>query len=289
MDEDFPSSTQSLGRRRSPWGAIVGVVAGAFVLGGIASWALLRPDDLALPDVLSIKSEAAAPAAPVDATTPGTAEEFAGQQGDLNQRIAELEQRLAQINVQANAAAGNAARAEGLLIASAARRVVERGGKLGYLAGQLQMRFGSTEPEAVKAVLAADRDPVTLDRLLAGLDGLAPQLGESAPNEGTFAWLSRELGELFVVRREDTPSPAPERRLERARYFLESGRAEAAVAEVRNLPNADKASAWIADANRYAAAERGLERIEAAAILEPDDLRDGTGRPVRDVSPATGP
>src|SRR5207342_3202960 len=108
---------------------------------------------------------------------------------------------------------------------------------------------------SVRAVLAAERDPVTLDQLIARLDGLAPQLGESAPNEGTFDWLSRELGELFVVRREDAPSPAPERRLERARLFLESGRTEAAVAEVRNLPNAAKAGDWIADADRYAATQ----------------------------------
>ena len=43
---------------------------------------------------------------------------------------------------------------------------------------------------------------------------------------------------------------------------------------------------WIADAGRYAAAQRALERIEAAAILEPDDLRDGTGQPVRQQSAA---
>jgi hypothetical protein len=41
---------------------------------------------------------------------------------------------------------------------------------------------------------------------------------------------------------------------------------------------------WIADAGRYAAAQRALERIEAAAILEPADLRDGTGQPVRQQS-----
>jgi hypothetical protein len=138
-------------------------------------------------------------------------------------------------------------------------------------------------------VLAAERDTVTLDQLLAQLDGLMPHLGQGSANEGTFDWLSRELGELFVVRREDAPSPAPERRLERARLFLESGRTEAAIAEVRNLPNADSAGDWIADAQRYAAAQRGLERIETAAILEPDDLRDGTGQPVQRPGAAAGP
>jgi hypothetical protein len=289
MDEDFPSRTYGVRRRRNPWGVVVGVVAGAFVLGAIASWALFRPGDLAFPELLSIKSDDTARAASPGVTATGAVEEFAGQQGELDQHISDLEQRLARLDVQADAAAGNATRAEGLLIAFAARRVVERGDKLGYLASQLQMRFGAAEPDAVKAVLAADSKPVTLDRLLAGLDRLAPQLGEGATNEGTLDWLSRELGELFVVRREGSPSPAPERRLERARWFLESGRAEAAVAEVHNLPNADKAGGWIADANRYAAAQRGLERIEAAAILGPEDLRDGTGQPINGLSPTTGP
>ena len=97
------------------------------------------------------------------------------------------------------------------------------------------------------------------------------------------------MSQLFVVRREDAPSPAPERRLERARQFLESGRTEAAIAEVRNLPNADRAAGWLADAERYAAAQRALERIEAAATLAPNELRDGTGQPVEPPQTTTGP
>ena len=118
-------------------------------------------------------------------------------------------------------------------------------------------------------------------------------LGHSFPtrrsSDLTFAWISRELGQLFVVRREGAPSPAPERRLERARWFLESGRTDAAIAEVSNLPNADRAASWVADARRYAAAQHGLERIEAAAILEPRELRDGTGRAIGDLRPVEEP
>lgn len=288
MDEHFPSHAQTILRRRTSWGSIAAIVLAAFVLGGIVAWALLRPDDLAVPDLLSIKSEEAAPAASSGASVAVGAEEFAGQEGELDQRIAELEQRLARLDVQADAAAGNAARAEGLLIAFAARRAIERGDRLGYLADQLRLRFGVAEPAAVQAVLALEPDPVTLDQLLARLDGLAPELAEGTADEGTFAWLSRELGELFVVRREDAPSPAPERRLERARQFLESGRTEAAIAEVRNLPNADSAVGWIADAERYAAAQRGLERIEAAAILDTDQLRDRKGQRVEQSSAVAG-
>jgi hypothetical protein len=286
MDEHFPTRAHGMARRPTPWSAIVGVVLAAFVLGGVVAWALLRSDDLAVRDLLSIKNaDSAAATSPGMPVAPG-AEQFAGQEGELDERIADLEQRLARLDVQADAAAGNAARAEGLLIAFAARRSIERGDRLGYLAEQLRMRFGVAEPAAVQAVLATGSEPVTLDQLLARLDGLAPELAEGTTTEGNFAWLWRELGELFVVRREDAPSPAPEQRLERARLFLESGRTEAAIAEVRNLPNADSAADWIADGERYAAAQRGLERIEAAAILDPDELRDRMGQPVEQSSPA---
>jgi len=289
MDQDFPFHAQTAAaRRRTPWRMIAITVLAAFLLGAVAVWLLLPSGDLGVPELLSIKSEESAPEADA-ADAAARAGEFVGRQGELDQRMAEMEQRLARIDVQADAAAGNAARAEGLLIAFAARRAIERGDRLGYLADQLQMRFSAAEPEAVQAVLAAERDSVTLDQLLAQLDGLAPHLGQGRANEDTMGWMSRELRELFVVRREGAPSPAPERRLERARLFLESGRTEAAIAEVRNLPNADRAGGWLADATRYAAAQRGLERIEAAAILEPQELRDGQGQPVGQPGPATGP
>ena len=210
------------------------------------------------------------------------------QQGGLDQRLAAMEQRLARLDLQSQAAAGNAARAEALLVIFATRRSIERGVPLGYLADQLRLRFGDAQPNAVQTVIDVSRDPVTLDRLLARLDGLAPRLGDAPPDEGALSWLSRELSELFVVRRENSPSPAAARRLERARLFLESGRAGAAAAEIGNLPNAAAASDWIADAERYATAQRALELLETTAILEPRSLRDGAGRSVEQPSPVAG-
>ena len=67
--------------------------------------------------------------------------------------------------------------------------------------------------------------------------------------------------------------------------FLESGRPEAAVSEVRNLPNAAGAQAWIIDATRYASAQRALEQLERAALLEPQQLRDGSGNRIGGLSP----
>jgi len=293
-------------RRQTQIRTILGVALGAFLLGGLLTYYLAGPDDLSPGTIFQLKSDTdSAPAAePTTATQPApqpspsqtasgqrlvTAErmeQVAEQQGGLDQRVAAMEQRLTRLDLQAQAAAGNAARAEGLLIAFATRRAIERGAPLGYLADQLRLRFGDAHPNSVRTVIDAARNPVTLDQLIARLDGLAPVLGEIPSNEGTMAWLSQQMSELFVVRSEDTPSPATEKRLERARLFLQSGRPEAAVAEVRHLPNAAAAASWISDAERYAAAQRALELLETTAILEPRELRDGSGNRVEQPSPA---
>ncbi|MCK0127792.1 hypothetical protein [Erythrobacter sp. F6033] len=211
---------------------------------------------------------------------------LAEQQGGLDQRLAAAEQRLARLDLQAQAAAGNAARAEGLLIAFATRRAVERGAELGYLADQLRLRFGDERPNAVGTIINFSRSdpPIRLDTLLARLEGLAPQLAET--EEGpSWARFQREIGELFVIRRESTPSPQPQRRLERARFALEQGRYQNAIDEIKNMPGAEKAEAWIADAEKFRDAMAALENIETAAVLDQGGLRDGTGALVNQPSP----
>lgn len=210
-------------------------------------------------------------------------ERVAEQQGGLDQRLAAAEQRLARLDLQAQAAAGNAARAESLLIAFATRRAVERGAELGYLADQLRLRFGDQWPNAVSTIIEFSRDPVRLDALVARLEGLGPQLreGSEGPSWGAF---KREISQLFVFRRESTPSPQPERRLERARWALEQGRYQNAIDEVKGMPGADKAAAWIKDAERYRKAMEALEVIETAAVLDQRGLRDGAGNPVRQLN-----
>lgn len=212
------------------------------------------------------------------------AERVAEQQGGFEQRLAAAEQRLARLDLQSQAAAGNAARAEGLLIAFATRRSINRGAELGYLADQLRLRFGDALPNAVDTVIGFSRDPVTLDVLVARLEGLAPRL-EDQTDQPFFDRISSEISGLFVVRRDSTPSPQPARRMERARFFLESGRVDRAIEEVRNLPGAAGAQRWIRDAERYASAQRALDLIETSAVLEPRRLRDGTGSRIEQPSP----
>lgn len=298
MDE-YPSKR----RVRSSTRPILIAVLAAFALGGaLAGYGVYRYGDRITDDVANPPATLATRAAPVPTLAPSPSataseaarqaaqavERVAEQQGGLDQRIAAAEQRIARLDLQAQAAAGNAARAEGLLIAFSARRALERGNELGFLADQLRLRFGDAMPNAVQTIIAFGRQPITIDQLIARLDGLAPDLAE---RNRRLSWeqIRSELSQLFVVRRETTPSPEPRRRLERARLFLQSGRVEAAVAEVRNLPGVASAGNWIRNAERYAAAQHALDLIETAAVLEPRRLRDGAGNPIEQASPASVP
>ena len=126
------------------------------------------------------------------------------------------------------------------------------------------------------------------DVLVARLEGLAPQLTE-ARDAPLIERIGHELSELFVIRRETTPSPQPRRRIERARFFLESGRVNKAIEEVGKMPGAAQAQRWIADAERYVAARQALDLIETSAVLEPRRLRDGSGNQIEQPSPAENP
>lgn len=309
MEEDFPLRAESTRRRRRLQMRVIGAAATAAFLLGVGATVMLERsgwlgDETPAPEQTLVEAEPTGlVSSPIPTTEPSAeptpteeaaaevrqaaerVEQVAEQQGGLDSRVAAMEQRLARLDLQAQAAAGNAARAEGLLITFAARRSIDRGMPLGYLADQLRLRFGDARPNAVQTVIDAAQQPVTLDQLIARLDGLAPTLDDPPPGEGMFGSLSRELNELFVIRREDTPSPAAERRLERARFFLESGRVRAAIDEVRRLPNAASAREWIAEAQRYADAQRALELLETTAILEQRELRDGSGARVEQPSP----
>lgn len=190
----------------------------------------------------------------------------------LAARVAELEQRLSRITLEAESASGNASRAEGLLVAFAVRRALDRGLSLGYLDAQLRLRFGDDQPNAVKTIIETSREPVTLEQLRAELDSLAPELvGRSGDNGSLWTGIRREFSELFVVRAAGTQSPRASERLERARRYLAGGMADKAIAEVEAMPGAAAANDWLIAARRYHEARRALDLIETAAILEPRD------------------
>ena len=162
-----------------------------------------------------------------------------------------------------------AARADGLLLTYAVRRAIDKGAPLGALAEQLRLRFGATQPQSVAAVLSAGQAPVTIDALKTELRGLAPVLLTGNRDDSTWATVKRELSELFVLRKENGPSLAPNERLIRAEALVDAGKLDLAVEEVAALPGASIAQSWMARAKRFSDARKALDRLEQVAILQP--------------------
>ncbi|HEV2080703.1 MAG TPA: hypothetical protein VGR19_12535 [Allosphingosinicella sp.] len=208
---------------------------------------------------------------PVQAKAPKTAErpQTLLLDPEMQRRVTQLEQRIAEIDSQSRAAVGNADRAEGLLVAFAARRALDRGVALGYLEGLLRQRFGETQRQAVATIITASRQPVTLEELQDGLKEVGPKLTGGGPDQDWWSALKSELSGLVTVRKAGTPSTLPDERLNRATRRLEAGQVDVALAEVLRMPGRENAEEWIAKARQYVAARRALDAIETAALLEP--------------------
>ena len=289
MEEDF--QLQQIARARARTGRTILLTALlAFALGAvIAAWLGWRGD---FDRVLPREAAAAVTFAPVDGVEDAVGQQSSGELRrvtGLEARLAMLEDRFSRLNLQANAASGNAARAEGLLVAFAARRMVNRGQPLGYLGDQLKLRFANAQPRAVNLLVNFARNPVTLDELDTRLDTLAPDLANLPRTTSTWARVQGGLMDFFTVRRELTPAVRPETRIERAKLMLGAGKVDDAVAQVRRLPGAALADAWIADARRYGAAQQALDLIETTAMIDSRRLQDAQGRRVDQQSPLAQP
>lgn len=188
---------------------------------------------------------------------------------ETTRRVNRLEERLALLDLQSRTAVGNADRAEGLLVAFAARRAIDRGVALGYIETLLRQRFAATEPQAVATVLTVARAPVTVQSLQKQFQEVAPHLSGGGQGQTWWAAFRTEMAGLVTIRRENTPSTQPAERLRRAGQSLESGQVEVALLEVLRLPGHERADPWIANARRYVASHRALDRLESAALLEP--------------------
>jgi hypothetical protein len=256
--------------RRSIWPILLLLVAALLVgMGGMA-WIFHRYQGVA--EIIKPGEPAPAPRPPERTTplvniTPQPAPEVVDSAVD--QRIDTIERKVDDLDAHAQTAVSEAQRAEGLLIAFAARRAIDRGAPLGYLEGVLRVRFAKSEPQAVATVISAARQPVTIDRLRNQLDILEPQLASPPEGEGWWEGVRRELAGLIVIRKATAPSTAPVDRLSRAQDDLAAGQVDAALVEVARLPGRKAAEGWIAEARRYVQARSALDRIESAALLEP--------------------
>ncbi|WP_236555053.1 hypothetical protein [Novosphingobium sp. 9U] len=207
----------------------------------------------------------------------------------MEARLAMLEDRFSRLDFQASAASGNAARAEALLIASSARRLVERGAQLGFVADQLTLRFGDAQPQAVQTITTFARNPVTIDQLTARLEALAPDLTDTSQSMNLWSRTRQEVANLFTVHSDSPTLLTPAARIDRARLMLTARRIDNAIDEVERMPGAEAAQKWIADARRFEDAQRALDLIETTAMLEPRRLKDGSGQDVTQSSPLSTP
>ena len=215
----------------------------------------------------------------VPAATPSATTAAIVAQGNLiatNAALAEatakltaLQQRLAELETQTLAASDQATRAEALLIAAAARRAVERGQPLGTLETALRARFGASQLAAVNQIVAAAQNPVTIGGLTEEFALLEPHLMAGPASESTWDWLSRQVGSMFVIRHDDTPSPAPESRMARARAALAGQRIDLAIAEVERMPGKEAATIWLIHAREWQNTQHALDQIETAALTIP--------------------
>lgn len=256
---------------------LIAFIAGVAAMGWILThWSTAASLIGVRPPPAPAPQQAAAPApAPVAirAAPPPPAAEQQTQRlvidPETTRRVNQLEQRVALIDSQSRAAAGNADRAEGLLVAFAARRALDRGVALGYIEGLLRQRFGDTQRQAVATIITASRQPLTLEELQDGLQEVSPELTGGSPNQNWWTALKTELGGLVAIRKAGTPSTMPAERLRRATRRLEAGQVDVALAEVLRMPGRENAAEWIAAARRYVSARRALDTIETAALLEP--------------------
>jgi hypothetical protein len=90
-----------------------------------------------------------------------------------------------------------------------------------------------------------------------------------SPDEGGWQWFKREMGNLFVIRHDDMPSPSPERRVDRVRSFLAGNRVDMAIIEVERMPGHDAATEWLAHARDYVMTQHALDQLETAALVTP--------------------
>lgn len=246
---------------RLAW-ALLLLIAGA----GLAIWGLSRWDAGAR--FLGIAPVPAPIVAPQLVAVPAVAAPLAT--GEI-EKIAALEARLALLERETRTVQGSAGRADALVIAFAARRALERGVALGYLEPLLVERFGANHPAAVATVVTASRQPVTQAELIADFTRMSDILRGSGPDEDWWTGARRELGSLVSIRRNDSPSPRPAARYDRALASLENGEFDAALAETMRLPGATRpeVQGWIARARRLIAARRALDEIESAALVGP--------------------
>jgi hypothetical protein len=287
MASDYSYSTTPP-KQGSTWKRWLILLSAAFVIGlGVMAWAVTRWTP-AREIVLGTD-----PAIPLPTTSPSPGKVGSGIQPNrkmpppiltqqpIEERLATLEDRIGRLST-VGGSSGASARAEGLLTAFAARRAIDRGLALGYLEGSLQQQFGESQPRSVGIIIAAARNPITLDAIKDQLTAIGPKLISNAPDKGMWDSFRDSMSSLIIVRKAGALPTNPADRLARAERMIDAGRVDVALAEVARLPGAQNGADWMRNARRLVEAHRALDVLEAAAIMQP-----GKSEPRKALPPIT--
>lgn len=313
-DHSLDSPPQPASRRRSLLLWLLLLVLGLLGVALATSPALRQAAMSRLPGAPSSSVEQSAPATPAERiqaqaaelarlreqlgpTQPPAASPLAADSVEalaaMNQRIDALTRRMDALDRQSGAALANADRAEGMLLALAARRAIETGRPLGVVEGMLRDRFGGSQPRAVTTLITAAQQPVTLPQLTGDFARLAPALrdGDRDGAAGLWTTIRSEIGALFVVRRAgDQPTSVAER-IDYAQGRLDLGDVAGALDQINRLPAPIRGigQAWAERARRYVAAREALDALETVALLAP--APDSTERvvPIEPAPPPSAP
>lgn len=256
---DYSSATGARGGLKLKHIAVLLLVA--FIGGAVATWWLA--DEYGL-------FGAFGPSEPIattsqNASTPGNVAPAQAAMGTTGEVIGQLPPVL----VTGTVPSADSARGEGLLLTYVVRRTLDEGAPLGYLAEQLRLRFGVSQPQAVAIVVSAAQAPVTRDLLRAELAALEPALMLNSKDEDLWTTIKREFSELFVLRMDGAVRVTPSQRFTRAQALVEAGDIKGARAEVIQLPGAGSARSWLARAKRYDDARTALKQLEEMALVQP--------------------
>jgi hypothetical protein len=260
MDTSTPVSKPGPTWRRKLVFPLLFFVAGI----GVAGWGVTQTEFGR--SIAGLQTPNAAIVAPNDAP----AAQGSAPSDQAAARIAELEASLAQQQSSAPIRVATvSSRADGMLLAFAARRALELGLPLGSFEDDLNARFGSSEPHMVAAVVAAAKTPVTIAKLRGDLIGLLPQLS-GVESAGLWDRLTTGFSNLATVRRGDDAPHDPNALLAQAKTAMETGDVDTALQAISRLPNRAVAADWMAAARRYSEAQRALNALEKAALSSTD-------------------
>lgn len=257
---DYPSATGARGGLKLKYIALLLFVA--FAGGGVATWWLA--DEYGLMDTSGPADTTGAPSNGSSAAIGNVAPAPAAIDA-----AADMMGQVPPLLVTGTVPSADSARGEGLLLTYVVRRTLDGGAPLGYLAEQLRLRFGASQPQAVAIVVSAAQAPVTRDLLRSELAALEPALMMKSKDEDLWTTVKREFSELFVLRMEGAVSVGPSERFMRAQALVEAGDIKGARAEVAQLPGADSARSWLARAKRYDDARTALKQLEEMALVRP--------------------